>query len=110
MNVLVISPHPDDESIGCGGTLRKHIVEGDSVQVIFLTSGEKGGHGRSEEETIEIREKESFAAAEVLNIEKIEFWRQPDGAFEATQTNVNRLVEKIKDYKATVIYAPHYRE
>ena len=41
--ILVISPHPDDESIGCGGTLRKHITEGDSVWVIFLTSGESSG-------------------------------------------------------------------
>ena len=68
--ILVISPHPDDEAIGCGGTLSKHTTEGDIVEVIFLTSGEKGGHGRSESETAVIREKEAQKAAEILKLSK----------------------------------------
>ena len=109
-NILVISPHPDDEAIGCGGTLRKHILEGDIVEVIFLTSGEKGGHGSSEEETIHIREQESFDAADILGISKIDFWREPDGAFQASDKNVMRLAEKIKAFLPAVIYAPHEKE
>ena len=46
--ILVIRPHPDDETIGCGGALCWHLTEGDAVRVVFLTSGEKGGHGRPE--------------------------------------------------------------
>ncbi len=109
-NILVISPHPDDESIGCGGTLRKHIMEGDSVEVIFLTSGEKGGHGRTEEETIMVREKESQNAAAILEISKIEFWREPDGAFSADEKIITRLWQKINDSKPAIIYVPHERE
>lgn len=37
MNVLVISAHPDDETLGCGGTLLKHIEAGDSIFWIIAT-------------------------------------------------------------------------
>src|SRR5262249_18052193 len=72
--ILVISPHPDDESIGCGGALRKHALRGDEVRVVFLTSGEKGGHGRPLEETARARELEAATAAAILGLAGIEFW------------------------------------
>ena len=108
--VIVISPHPDDEAIGCGGTIAAHIDNGDIVHIIFLTSGEKGGHGKSEEETIEIREGEAKAAAAILNITGIEFWREPDGNFQASETNIARLFNTIEQFKPDVIYVPHHNE
>ncbi len=108
--ILVISPHPDDESIGCGGTICKHIMEGDRVEVIFLTSGEKGGHGRSEEETIRLREEEAISAGKILNVADVEFWREPDGAFYPNENCVNRLIQKIQTIQPTNIYVPHELE
>lgn len=40
---LIISPHPDDEIIGCGGTLIKHLRLGNEAAVVYLTNGERGG-------------------------------------------------------------------
>jgi N-acetylglucosamine malate deacetylase 1 len=105
--VLVISPHPDDESIGCGGTLRRHVVQGDVVQAIFLTSGEKGGHGRSIEETGQIREREAAEAVGILGITRFEFWRQPDGAFRATHQMVDRLRATIEEWEPQILYVTH---
>ena len=109
-NVLVISPHPDDEAIGCGGTICSHIAEGDRVEVIFLTSGEKGGHRRTEEETIRVREMEIKDAASILMLNHTECWSEPDGNFKATVNNVSRLVEKIIAANTQIIYVTHELE
>jgi LmbE family N-acetylglucosaminyl deacetylase len=108
--VLVISPHPDDEAIGCGGTLRKHVLEGSRVHVVFLTSGEAGGHGRPPAETGALREREAQAAADVLGIERIEFYREPDGKLRATPGLVERLRTKLARWRPKRIYLPHGQE
>lgn len=108
--ILVLSPHPDDESIGCGGTLNKHVESGDNIYVLFLTSGEKGGHDLSEAEAARIREQEAREATAILGIQKIDFWRQPDSALRATSKLVNRLRQVIIDWKPEYVYVPHIKE
>jgi N-acetylglucosamine malate deacetylase 1 len=108
--ILVLSPHPDDESIGCGGTLLRHAQRGDAVHVVFLTSGEKGGHGRSEAETIRIRENEARKAARILGVRSLEFWRNPDGTVRPVCAAVARLQEKLERFRPAVLYVTHDRE
>jgi LmbE family N-acetylglucosaminyl deacetylase len=48
--VLVISVHPDDETLGCGGTFLKHKNNGDQVNWLIITSPTRDHpHGFSEE-------------------------------------------------------------
>ena len=108
--ILVLSPHPDDESLGCGGTLRKHVDDGDIVSVVFITSGEQGGHGRPAEVMRRVREAEAARAARTLGVEHIEFWGEPDGALRATSAVVDRLRRKISELRPHLIYLPHERE
>jgi LmbE family N-acetylglucosaminyl deacetylase len=103
--VLVIGAHPDDEAVGCGGTLRRHVLDGDTVRALFLTSGEAGGHGI--EDAGAVREREALAAAEILGTAQPEFWREPDGRLRARASVVERLAEAIARYRPALVYAPH---
>lgn len=38
-NVLVVVAHPDDEVLGCGGTIARHVAEGDVVHVVYMADG-----------------------------------------------------------------------
>jgi N-acetylglucosamine malate deacetylase 1 len=102
---LVVAPHPDDEAIGCGGAVLSHRSAGDRVDVVFLTSGEAGGHGI--ERPGETREAEARAAAEILGVESLEFWREPDGRLRARRALIDRLAQRIRAVRASVLYAPH---
>lgn len=108
--VLVISPHPDDEAIGCGGALRHHVVRGDEVRAVFLTSGERGGHGRPPDETARLREAEARTAAGILGLAAIEFWRLPDGAMRADRRATERLADLIAAWRPGLIYVTHEDE
>lgn len=109
--VLVLSPHPDDEALGCGGALCKHLAEGDSVAAIFLTSGEAGGHDNaSAEETGLTREREARAACALLGVTDLEFWRLPDGKVASDAANIERLVRSLAEHAPDIVYAPHARE
>lgn len=108
--ILVISPHPDDESIGCGGTLKKHVKAGDRVHIVFLTSGEKGAKNISSEKLAKLREQEALEASKILGFHEIEFWREPDGALKAHHGAVKRLQKKLSEFKPDIIYVTHERE
>lgn len=87
--VLVLSPHPDDESTGCGGTLHLHTLAGDEVRVMFLLSGENGGWWvKSPQELTDRRQAEATRAAERLGVQQIELWREPDGMLRAGHAKI----------------------
>ena len=78
MNIVVIAPHPDDESIGCGGAVRLHVEKGDTVHAIFLSSGELGLKEMAPDQAWAVREKEARRACQVLGIASLQFLRLPD--------------------------------
>jgi N-acetylglucosamine malate deacetylase 1 len=106
--VLVVGAHPDDETVGCGGALRLHALDGDELRAVFLTSGEGGGHGIAEPG--ETREAEAREAARIIGIAQLEFWHEPDGALRASEALVGRLADLIDRWRPRLVYAPHRRD
>ena len=110
-NVLVIAPHPDDESIGCGGTICLHAERRDRVIAVFLTSGERGIRGVSRETARSIRESEAEKAGEILMLHQLDFLRLPDLALSKNiEIGAQRLGEIIRLQSASLIYLPHPNE
>lgn len=69
--ILAVGAHPDDIELGCGGTIRKHILHGDEVTCIIAAGGEKSGNK-------EKRKSEALAAAKLMGIKDIQFLDLPD--------------------------------
>ena len=111
MNILVIAPHPDDETIGCGGTLCLHTARGDRVVVVFLTSGELGLKHLAREKAWQVRESEANRAARNLGITGLEFLRLPDWMVGEHVQNGARLLSPIlRRETPQLIYLPHSAE
>lgn len=111
MNVLVIAPHPDDETIGCGGAVCLHEQKGDRVVAVFLTSGELGLKKLPRVEAWKIREAEARRAGKILGLAEPHFLRQPDWTLaEHTAEAVELLQPILKRETPQLIYLPHLRE
>src|SRR5688572_24119642 len=80
-SVLVLAPHPDDETCGAGGALILHRRQGDSVRVVFLTDGVNGDprqrHG-TKAQFAALRRGEAAGAAARLGGLEVEFLGLPD--------------------------------
>lgn len=106
--VLVLAPHPDDESVGCGGALALHAQRGDVVLVVFLTDGAAGdpdGFYRGTD-YVALREGEARAAAACLGVKELEFLRLPDGRLAESEGVEDRLGELVRRFRPDVVYAP----
>jgi LmbE family N-acetylglucosaminyl deacetylase len=111
MNVLVIAPHPDDESIGCGGTICLHVQRGDRVSVAFLTSGELGLKHLDCQEAWRVREGEAQAAAAVLGVAEMNFLRLPDWYLQDHVEEADGRLQSILHLETpSRIYLPHAGE
>ena len=111
MNIVVLAPHPDDEAIGCGGTLRLRIDGGDRVVAVFLTSGELGVKDCPRDEACRLREAEATEAAEILGVAQLDFLRLRDLDVAAQINEASaRLAAVLLREEPGLIFLPHPQE
>jgi LmbE family N-acetylglucosaminyl deacetylase len=73
--VVVIAAHPDDELLGAGGTLARHVRDGDEVHAIIVADG---AGSRYPDELVSTLEKQARRAAEVIGFTSLQFLSLPD--------------------------------
>ena len=112
VDVMVISPHPDDAEFGVAGTVARWTQEGKKVVYVVCSSGEKGTSDRKvlPEKLAEQREQEQRAAATMLGVQEVIFLRYPDQGLEDTPEFRKQIVRLIRQYRpALVVTSDPYR-
>lgn len=96
MNVLVITAHPDDAEIECGGTIAKCIARGDKVTVCHVSSGSLGHMEVMPDELRKIRAKEAKEAGAIVGSEVICAGFDDLEVFDNNKEARDRLVDIIR--------------
>lgn len=119
---LVLAPHPDDEVIGCGGAIIKHVQNNDPVHVIIMTDGAQGDLELAQkiqsnnhyeldvQEYIELRKKECQNAGIILNYGIPKFWGIRDRTLEYGEKFVLMVLDQIDALMPSYVYVPSLYE
>jgi N-acetylglucosamine malate deacetylase 1 len=113
--VVVLAPHMDDEVIGCGGTLARHVQSGAQVTVVFLTDGRHGGELRAEDVAAGmtlpmVRRREASLALAELGISDMRFLDAEDGALSSNTQVIGVLREMLLQIRPQIVYLPFFME
>ena len=114
-SVLVIAPHPDDETFGCGGLIVLKRAAGITVRIVFLTDGSAATNPNPEttqEDFVLVRRQEALRALEILNIDEscVSFLNIADATLRNTQPGeiaTEQLAALLVAHSPQEGYAPH---
>jgi LmbE family N-acetylglucosaminyl deacetylase len=113
-SAIVFSPHQDDETLACGGTIIRKKRVGASVKVVYLTDGSGFNQGLIDPHTLsEIREAEAIAATQTLGLSPaaVTFLRFQDGHLNASRaTAIEQISDILRQEKPETVFIPYYRE
>lgn len=105
-SLLVVAPHQDDETIGCGGVLALQVRHGAAAQIVLVHDGadDHAALGLARDTLRDLRNAESRRAASVLGIEPV-FLDHPD-LVAAQELAIRQLREIIRSKRIDVICTP----
>ena len=104
--VMVVTPHPDDAELGCGGTVAKLTNDGKEVIYVVATSGDRGGRDTdmSQEYLNDKRREEQEEAASILGVKHLVHLGFSDGNLEDDHPFRSALVYNIRLYKPNILF------
>ena len=104
--ILVIAAHSDDEALGCSGVIARHVSEGDSVHLLFMTDGVasrlESGDGKN-------RLTYAQDASKILKVDSFTNLNFPDNKMDSIPLLdvVKEIEDKISQVQPEVIYTHH---
>lgn len=113
--ILVIAAHPDDEILGCGGTIARLIKEGFEAYTLILgegiTSREAKGRGHKGKSQVRELKEEMRRANSIIGVKEVFDYGFPDNSFDTVPLlDIVKVIEKIKDKIKPSIVFTHYEK
>lgn len=108
--VLVLSPHPDDDVIGCGGTLSRYHLMGAEIAVVYMTDGRKGNSRYREDELVCMRQEEARRASKIIGVNRLIFLDNRDSELTTSYRTITELSEILSDYKPEAVFLPFFMD
>jgi LmbE family N-acetylglucosaminyl deacetylase len=108
VRVVVVAPHPDDEVIGCGGSIAQHCAAGDMVTVIVVIARERSFYDDAVSD--EDLGAELAKACHTLGVQEYVHLNEPSRDFQIDRRLVTTIAGYFRRIRPQVVYLPHYLE
>lgn len=107
--VLVVAAHTDDEALGCGGTIARHVAEGDTVYAVFMADG-VSSRVRTNDWDFAIRNEAAEKARAILGIKENFYLGLPDNRMDTIPLIevVQQLEKIINRLQPNIVYTHHH--
>ncbi len=106
--ILVVAAHPDDEILGCGGSMRAHCTAGHIVRTLIVAQG-LTARGAVSEADLDAHRRAAREANANLGVDRVVFGDFPDNAMDTVALlDVTKFVEtQIHEFQPDTIYTHH---
>ncbi len=102
MNILIIAPHPDDEVLGMGGTIKK-LSKKNKIILCVVSEGATAQY--KDKKMIKVRRDSCKKTAKILGISHIIFLDYPDMRLNLSHLDINKKLEEIVEkYRPEIVY------
>jgi LmbE family N-acetylglucosaminyl deacetylase len=109
-SVLVVAAHPDDEVLGCGGTIASLAKEGKTINIAFLADGVMSRKNiKQQNDELKVRRAAAKKASDILGVQSVSFKDFPDNQLDTISLlKVTKEVESlIEQYQPDTIFTHH---